>query len=178
MFHYVTTRNNGLADFRRELDRVFDDFWTMPSMSSALDTTPSWAPVADIDEDIDHFMLSLEVPGMKKDELKIEVQGEHIVISGERRHEEKKERKGSLYSERRFGHFQRAFAIPSNVDPSKIEAQYQDGVLKVYVPKAEAAKPRQIKISENSTGGFFNRILGKKEEEKSTIDHKTGERVA
>jgi HSP20 family protein len=64
------------------------------------------------------------------------------------------------------------------VDESRIEAQYQDGVLKVYVPKAEAAKPRQIKISENSTSGFFNRILGKKEEEKATIDHKTGERVA
>jgi HSP20 family protein len=178
MIHFVSSRNNGLADFRRELERVFDDFWTMPAMSQAIETSPAWAPAADIDEESDHYMLSLEVPGLKKDELKIEMLGDHIVISGERKHEERKEKKGALYSERRFGRFQRTFAIPSHVDGSKIEAQYQDGVLKVYVPKAEAAKPRQIKIGESSTGGFFNRLLGKKEEGQTTIDHKTGERVA
>lgn len=175
---YLTTRNNGLADFRREMDRLFDDFWSMPTLNSGSEMTASWSPTADIDEEDDHYMLSLEIPGMKKDELKIEVIDNQVVISGERKTEEKRKEKGSLYSERRFGRFQRAFTLPTHVDAGKIEAQYQDGVLKVYVPKSEAAKPRQIKIGDASSGGIFSRLLGKREEDRKTIDHKTGEKVA
>jgi HSP20 family protein len=177
MFHYLTTRNNDMADFRRELDRVFDDFWTLPSMSRATETANAWSPLADVDETSDHYLLSLEVPGMRKEDLKIEVQDGHIAISGERKQEERQERKGSFYSERRYGRFQRIFAIPSQVDASKIEAQYKDGVLKVYVPKVEAAKPRQVKINDSGSG-FFERLLGKKEENANTINHETGKRAA
>lgn len=175
---YLTTRNNGMADFRREMDRLFDDFWSMPTASPGSEMTAAWSPMTDIDEEDDHYMLSLEIPGMKRDELKIEVIDNQVVISGERKTEEKRKEKGSVYSERRFGRFQRSFALPTHVDAEKIEAQYQDGVLKVYVPKSEAAKPRQIKIGDTSSGGIFSRLLGKKEEDRKTIDHKTGEKVA
>lgn len=174
---YLTTRNNGLADFRRDVERLFDDFWSMPA-SAGNELTASWSPIADIDEGDDHYMLSLEIPGMKKDDLRIEMLGNQVVISGERKTEEQRKEKGRLYSERRFGRFQRSFALPAHVDADKIEAQYQDGVLKVYVPKSEAAKPRQIKIGESSSGGIFSRLLGKKEEDRKTIDHHTGEKVA
>jgi HSP20 family protein len=175
---YLTTRNNGLADFRREMDRLFDDFWSAPASTNGSELTSSWSPVTDIEEENDHYMLSLEIPGLKKDDLKIEVVDNQVVISGERKTEEKRKEKGSLYSERRFGRFQRSFALPTHVDAGKIEAQYQDGVLKVYVPKSEAAKPRQIKIGDSSSGGIFSRLLGKKDEDRKTIDHTTGEKVA
>lgn len=173
---YLTTRKNGLADFRQEMDHLFDDFWRMPTLKTEMPST--WAPSTDISEAEDHYLLSLEIPGMKKDELKIEVIDNQVVISGERKTEEKHERKGSLYSERRFGRFQRAFALPTHVDAGKIEAQYEDGVLNVYVPKSEAAKPRQIKIGDASAGGIFSRLLGKREEDRKTIDHAKGENVA
>jgi HSP20 family protein len=178
MFNYPTLRNSSLTDFRREMDRLFDDFWTTPALSVSNEVS-SWSPSTDIEEEDDHYMLSLEVPGMKRDDLKIEVVDNQVLISGERKSEDKRQNKGGYYSERRFGKFQRAFALPTHVDAGKIEAQYQDGVLKVYVPKSEAAKPRQIKIGD-STGGIFSRLLGKKDEkpEKSTIEHKSGERVA
>lgn len=175
---YLTTRNNGLADFRREMDRLFDDFWYMPTPNLGSEMTSSWSPTTDIDEEDDHYMLSLEIPGMKKDELKIEVIEDQVVISGERKTQEKRKEKDSLYSERRFGRFQRAFTLPTHVDAGKIEAQFQDGVLKVYVPKSEAAKPRQIKIGDASSGGIFSRLFGKRAEDRKTIDHKTGEKVA
>lgn len=174
---YLSTRNNGLSDLRREMDRVFDDFWSSP-LSSAQETTTSWSPRTDVDETEDHYMVSLELPGMKRDELKIEVVDNQVVISGERKQEEKSRQRGSLYSERRYGKFQRVFSLPAHVDTSKIEAQYQDGILNVYVPKSEAAKPRQIKIGDPSAGNIFSRLLGKKEDPAKTIDHQSGEKVA
>lgn len=177
--NYLTSRNNNLFDFRRELDRVFDDFWASPALSArGGEMGGSWFPSADVEEEADHYMLSLEIPGMRKDDLNIEVIDNQIVVSGERKQEESRKSKGSVYSERRFGRFQRSFALPTHVDAGKIEAQYQDGVLKLYVPKSESAKPRQIKVSDGSSGGIFNRLLGKKEGEKGTIDHKSGSQVA
>ena len=120
------------------LDRLFDDFWGFPAASGA----PAWSPAADIDEADGHYLLTVDVPGMKRDDIHIEVDGERILVTGERKAEEKR----GLYSERRFGKFERAFALPTHVDTTKIEAKYEDGVLSVYVPKAESAKPRQIKI--------------------------------
>jgi HSP20 family protein len=178
MFNHPTLRNSDLADFRREVDRLFDDFWLLPSLGAAAERAPAWAPATEIDERDDHYLLSIEVPGMKREELRIEAVDDQLVVSGERKLEERREGKGSRYSERRFGRFRRAFTIPSHVDAGKIEAQYEDGILKIYVPKAEAAKPRQIRIGDSSSGGIFGRLLGKKEPEPKTLDPATGENVA
>lgn len=158
MFNYPTLRNSGLPEFRRELDRLFDDFWSSPGTLAGGEMTSSWLPMTDIDEADDHFLLTLDIPGMKKEDLNIEVHNEQVIVSGERKQEES--RKG--YSERRYGRFQRAFALPTHVDASKIEAQYADGVLKVYVPKSEEAKPRSVKIGDSGSG-VFSRLLGKKD---------------
>ena len=165
-----------LLDFRREFDRFFDDFWTVPSLLDSPRKNAPWAPVADIEEEDDHYLLTLEVPGMAREDLKIEYVNGQIAISGERKQEEKN--KNGRYSERRYGKFFRAFSLPAGVDGDKVEAQYANGVLKVYVPKAESAKPRQIKIGDAGAGGIFSRLLGRREEEKRTIEHQKEEKVA
>jgi len=122
-----------VSDLRREFDRLFDD-WTSPA-PRGLRTESTFVPACDVEEGEDHFLLTLEMPGMKRDDIKLEVNDDQLTISGERR-----------YSERRFGKFQRSFALPPGIDTTRVEANYQDGILRIMVPKAESSKPRQIKI--------------------------------
>lgn len=158
MFTYPTNKNSGLPVFRREFDRLFDDFWGVPALSSGPELPSVWNPSTDIDEEEDHFLLTLDIPGMKREDLRIEVHNDQVLVSGERKAREKR----NGYSERRYGRFQRSFTLPTHVDAGRIEAQYTDGVLKVYLPKSEAAKPRSIQIGDGKDGGF----LGKKDDAK------------
>lgn len=147
-----------LMELRNEMDRLFDDFWGMPVSAQASDRT--WQPACDVVEDDDHYLLSVEMAGIPKEQIKIEVQDQHLVISGERRAEEVKKEKGFKYSERQHGAFLRSFALPSGFDAEKIEANYQDGVLRVLVPKPNKLKPRQIKIGTGSNASFFGKLIG------------------
>lgn len=169
--NYLTRRNDTwspLADFRREMDGLFDDFFS-PTLRVQKETNHTWAPACEVAEEDGHYMLSLEMPGISKDDIKIEMADNTVTISGERRFENK----SAWYGERRYGKFQRSFTLPAGIDTDKIEANYQDGVLHLLVPKAESAKPRQIKITNGS--GFFGKLLGdsrKKEEEHSSEKEK------
>lgn len=162
--NYLTFNNRSwgtLSELRREMDRLFDDFWTAPGPSQPLQGMDSqWSPACDIEEADGHYVLSLEMPGVSKDQVKVEFHDSQLVISGERRSESQRKEKGQTYSERRYGRFQRSFALPAGIDVAKVEANYQDGVLRVYVPKAESVKPRQIQISGGADAGFFSKLLG------------------
>jgi HSP20 family protein len=177
--------NNGLniwrdtwspvSDFRREFDRLFDD-WTAPA-PRGLKTDQSFVPACDVEEADDHYLLTLEMAGIRKEDIKLEFNDGQLMISGERRHEAKQKQEGQWYSERRFGKFQRSFALPAGIDADKVEANYQDGILQVVVPKAESSKPRQIKITNGASGSrFFGKLLGQpkeaKEEMHSSNDYK------
>ena len=165
--NYLTFNHNRnwspLSDLRREMDKIFDDYWTSPSGRSLTDMDTQWSPACDVDEGEDHYLISLEMAGVPKDQVKVEFENNQLVISGERRAETKK---GQTYSERRYGKFQRSFTLPAGIDAEKVEANYQDGILRVYLPKAESAKPRQIKISNGSGGGFLGRLLGPQKTER------------
>jgi HSP20 family protein len=156
--------NTGLAPLgllRREMDRLMDDLWSAsPDNKSGQATESSWQPPCDVEEAPNHYLLTLDMPGVSKDQIKLEVLDNQIVISGERRHEQKRNTDTGWYSERRQGKFQRSFTLPVGVDADKLEANYQDGILSVYVPKAESAKPRQIKINNGSSTSFFGRLIG------------------
>jgi HSP20 family protein len=165
--------NNGLniwrdtwspvSDFRREFDRLFDDL-TAPT-SRGLKTSQTFVPVCDVEEANDHYLLTLEMAGIREEDLKIEFNDGQLVISGERRVAAKPNGDGLWYSERRFGKFQRSFALPSGIDAEKLEASYQDGILNIVVPKAESSKPRQIKITHGAGGStFFGKFLGQAKE--------------
>lgn len=106
-----------------------------------------WTPSTDIVETENELRLSLDVPGMKKEDIKIELPGNNTLkIQGERKFETQEGAKVAR-QERFHGNFTRTFALPNTVDVSKISASYQDGILEIVVPKAETAKPRKIEVS-------------------------------
>lgn len=105
-----------------------------------------WAPVVDITEDKQEYTIKAELPGVKKEGVKVTVEHGMLTIKGERKfeHEEKEEKAHRI--ERAYGSFMRSFSVPDDADPSKITADYKDGILKVCLPKNETAKPKQIDI--------------------------------
>lgn len=108
-----------------------------------------FSPVSEVEELEEKFLVSVDLPGVSKDEVKIEVVEDRLVISGERK-SERGDAKSRTYG-RVYGKFEKAFTLPTNIDTSKIEANFDNGVLELSVPKAEAAKPRTIEIKSGKT---------------------------
>lgn len=132
-----------MRSLQREIDRMFDSFF--PQGNGDQDQAV-WTPRVDLAESEEMYLVHLDVPGMKKDELTISYQDGTLSISGERKFEEKEEQANFVRVERRFGHFYRSFELPKAVVSDKIDASYEDGVLSIRIPKAEESKPRSIKI--------------------------------
>jgi HSP20 family protein len=106
----------------------------------------SWSPAVDIFERGDDLVLRAEVPDVKKEDLELKVENDVLTLGGERKCDESVERDSYHRIERHYGSFRRSFTLPSSVDSARIKATCQDGVLEVVLPKAEAAKPRQIPV--------------------------------
>lgn len=125
------------------LFRLFDEGWPLSGVSS----TGSWMPAVNVEETSDEVVLTAELPGMRQDEIDLEMENNVLTISGERtdEREDSSDHRYHLW-ERRFGRFQRSFTLPRSVDPEKIEARFQSGILHVHMPKLEEAKGRRIAI--------------------------------
>lgn len=135
-----------LSDLRDEIDRLFDS--PLGEFTRASHLLSGWTPALDLHEDKDKFLLKVELPGMKKEDIEISLHDGSLTISGERKGEEKFEDAEVCRAERFVGRFQRTVSLPAPVDPEKVQAQYRDGILVVTLPKTEEAKPRQIKIQQ------------------------------
>ena len=99
-----------------------------------------------VEEKADHYVIQAEMPGMEPDDIEIEVQGNTLVIRGERREERKEDSRYHLV-ESRYGTFQRSFPLPDNVDVEGITADAKNGVLFIRVPKDQSREPRRIQIN-------------------------------
>jgi len=132
-----------LATLRDEMDRLFD--LSFPTRDTGIFS--GWSPALDLWDDKDNFVVTVELPGMKKEEIGISVHDGVLTISGERKHEAEKNEGETFRSERYFGKFQRSLTLPARVSNKDVKASYKDGVLTVTLPKAEEAKPRQIEVS-------------------------------
>ena len=122
---------------------LFDDFfrpWNEWFDNGSVMNRSLNIPAVNITENKDHFNVSLAVPGMKKDDFNIDIEGNMLTISCEK--EEKKEEKDKKYTRKEFNYssFSRSFTLPEDVNKEKIEAHYEDGVLKMNLPKKEEAK--------------------------------------
>lgn len=133
--------------------RELDDFHERMSqlMSSVFGATPwvgesqIWTPLADVSETDDAYLVEVDLPGVKRDDIDVEVTGNELVITGEFK---ERERTGWLRSRtRRVGRFEYRTMLPQDVNSEQISAELSDGVLTVQVPKTEAAKPRRIPIN-------------------------------
>jgi len=129
---------------QKEINRMFDSFFRGPE-DDGLQTT-SWNPLVDVTENDHAYLLNVELPGVSRNDVKIVVQDNQLTIRGEKKQE--KESKNSNYHrvERSYGSFQRTFTLPSTVKAEKIEANYNDGVLSITVPKAEEARAKEIEV--------------------------------
>ncbi|MBX7257086.1 MAG: Hsp20/alpha crystallin family protein [Candidatus Hydrogenedentes bacterium] len=105
-----------------------------------------WSPTVDLKETDDAYALEADLPGLKKEDIDLTVVDNLVTIKGSRKHEAETKEKGYHRVERRYGSFERSFEIPGGFDAEKIKAHYEDGVLKVTLPKREEAKPKQIEV--------------------------------
>ena len=132
---------------QREFDRMFNAFFTPEATAEDGDNeTAVWTPRVDLAETADAYHIHLDVPGIPKKDINIDYHEGILSIGGERKVEEKTEDKNFVRVERRFGHFFRSFTLPKAIVESKINATLKEGVLEVYVPKAEEVKPRRIEV--------------------------------
>jgi len=130
-----------LSTLRNEINRLFEG-----SDGNSTDAFNSWAPAMDLYEENDKLTLTVEVPGLKKEDIEISLHENTITISGERRNEKKYGEADVSREERFFGRFTRSLVLPKPVNPEGVKARCQDGLLIVTLPKSEEAKPRQIEI--------------------------------
>jgi HSP20 family protein len=144
-------RTGWLAPFER-MDDVFDDFIRRPFGRSLWPSLPRMfedveaAPTVDIYEEGDHIVVKSDLPGMTKEDIEVNLTDDTITLTGERKKEEKIEKKDYFRMERSYGSFQRTFALPAEVQTNKAKAVFKDGVLEVKIPKTEAAKKKEHKI--------------------------------
>lgn len=133
-----------LSSLREEIDRLFDSFFGRKSFFAEQEL--SFSPAIDVEETNNSFLIKAEVPGMKKEDIKVAVDEDGITISGERKRE--KEEKGKTYHriERAYGKFKRYIPFPKEVEPDRAKASYKDGILEIEIPKSERAKPKEIEI--------------------------------
>ena len=132
--------------FSREVDRLFDAFFGGETQASAR----RWVPPMDLVEAEDHFLLKADLPGLRDEDVSIEVQDGTLSISGERSAEHESRERGWYRVERSFGSFNRSLTLPDGVDSDAISAHFDRGVLELRIPKPEERKPRRVQIKAGS----------------------------
>lgn len=130
-----------MAGFGERMNRMFGEFSREPA------STTSWSPAVDIVENGEELILKAELPGMKKENITVHVEDNVLTLRGERKFEKETKEENYHRVEREYGSFVRSFALPSNVDESRIRAEYKDGLLTLSLPKLAASKPKEIKIA-------------------------------
>ena len=110
------------------------------------DDTFAWTPGVDLVQLDDEWLLTAECPGMKMEDIEIDIVDDVLTVKGEKRRFEEKSDEHYTISERNYGMFERSFTLPRNTNAEKIKAEFENGVLSVHIPLAEAAKGRRIAI--------------------------------
>jgi HSP20 family protein len=126
-------------ELQQQIAQVFQD---LPALRTGL--AGEFVPLADVEETDDAFIVELELPGVRKEDVNIEVAGRRVLVTGERK---EKERKGILrHQTRTVGRFHYEIMLPAEVDDDNVEASLREGVLTLRIPKPTADKPKRIDI--------------------------------
>ena len=138
---------------RRQIDRLFDDLTgRIPTAIQSMRGGPI-RPVMDVDESEDALELTAELPGVSEKDLDITLHDNVLTIRGEKRAEERKESQNARVVERTYGSFERSLMLPFEADPDRIEADFENGVLRVRVPKPEESQRGARRINVRAGGG-------------------------
>lgn len=136
-----------LVSMHDRINRLFEN--TFKGFDQTTDAAASWYPAADIYETKDDYAFKLEVPGLSKEEVNIELNDNTLSISGEKKESKEVEKDNFLRVESYSGKFSRRFSLPRNIDTKKINANMKNGILELRIPKAEEQKTKAIPISVN-----------------------------
>lgn len=135
----------GVMGFRKEMDRFLDRLWDRDFVD--LPTIGEWAPMLDMTETKEAFMVKAEVPGVDPNDVHVTLQEQVLTIRGEKKQEVEEKGEQFYRSERVYGTFTRALRLPGAVDVAKVKATFKNGVLIVMMPKAMAANGTSIPVT-------------------------------
>jgi HSP20 family protein len=135
-----------LEDLQRDMNELFNF-----SLSRGIDRDTglldgAWSPAIDVHEGKDNYVVKADLPGLKKEDLDITVQNNHLILKGEKKYEESQDSDNAIRTERFYGSFYRSLALPTEVDGDNVKASYKNGTLELTLPKKEEAKPKQITV--------------------------------
>jgi HSP20 family protein len=142
----VRWRSPVLGQVERQMQRLFDEPFRLPFVTEDMGWTPS-VEVTEAESSID---VTVELPGITKDDVEVDLENNVLTIRGEKKQEkeEKEEKEKEHYVfERYYGSFQRSFSLPAPVDKSKVKAEFRNGVLKIHLEKSVQAKGKKITIT-------------------------------
>ena len=147
MTRFVPFRSglNDVAVLQNRLNSIFHDFGR-PEESSETLAAGNFVPAVDVYEDAEKVVLKLEVPGIRREDLDIRVEGRTLTVKGERNFEKEEKEENFHRIERRYGSFVRSFTLPATVNPEAVEATSTDGVLRISLAKKPEAQPKQIQV--------------------------------
>lgn len=143
-----------LDSLQGDMNRLFDRFF---EGRTANGTSRRWIPAMDLVETEDHLVLRGDLPGMTEDDINIEIKDSVLTVSGERKAESEEKGEGYHRVERAFGSFSRSLSLPQGIDPEKVEAGFDKGVLEVRIPKPAEAKPTRVQIGKGTVEGSGER---------------------
>ena len=141
------TPMGNLQSFQNEMNRMFDQFFRGGPGEEAGWGVRTWAPPVDLYETDEALILTVDLPGVPKDAVNIEIHQNTLMLRGERKPAAEVPADHYYRTERPYGSFQRSFVLPTLVDQPHVQATYHDGVLELRLPKSEAAKPKRIAIA-------------------------------
>lgn len=132
---------------QQRMNRLFEEpFGQLALTGEESLSLATWTPRCDIFETDSEVVIKAELPGVKKEDVKVNIENNMLTIQGERKLEEETKQDDYHRIERSYGQFMRSFMLPASVDMSKISAEFKDGVLRVSLPKLEEAKPKAIEV--------------------------------
>jgi HSP20 family protein len=135
-----------LDTLQGEMNRLFSSFFDTPTTGNGGGAARCWLPAIDLVETDEHFVLKADLPGIPESDVNIEVEGNVLTISGERKTEHEDKHEGYYRIERATGAFRRMLTLPEGVDADAVTANFDNGVLEVRIPKPAEAKPRRVQI--------------------------------
>ncbi len=135
---------NDLISIQDEINRTFEDLWRQSRTGGS--PASGWWPAVDLTENKNEFKLVAELPGLRREDVKISLTENVLTLRGEKHAHKENEGESWHQAERSYGVFERSFQLTCPVDASKVKARFEDGVLTVTLPKSEESRPREIDI--------------------------------
>jgi len=136
---------------RDRMNRLFEDLVSSPKFEDTDIIQSTWSPAVDIYETENELVLTAELPGVEEKDVEIKVEDNTLSLKGERKFEKETREENYHRIERAYGSFYRSFSLPNYVDQDKISAEYENGLLKIHMPKKPEVKPRKVKILKPQT---------------------------